>query len=198
MAHTSAVAKVFRDFADDLATERPGHLEALGRVVNGFEGWIRTEFVLWLAVARGFAIDQGDHRGDVGVEYTAKLDGRQTDLRTKRCDMWLRAAPLPSRAFHYVEFKVVFAKTNRDKMLELAAGDLQFMSQLRARHEEVASGNLVVIGSAFDSINWAVARKELAERVPHATREAGREQNGLAGGTIRWDVWTVPYEYDRR
>lgn len=198
MAHTSTVSTAFNDFADELATERPGHLAALGNVVNGFEGWLRTEFLLWLAVARGFAIDQGNGLGDVGVEYLVQLDGRRTEVEEKRCDMWLRAAPLPSRAFHYVELKVLFAATNCGKMTRLTGIDLHFMSRPRARYEEAASGNLVIMGSGFDASGWAEVRQELVERVPLATRAAGREWNDLTRGMIRWDVWTAPYACDRR
>ncbi|MFI5297582.1 MAG: hypothetical protein ACHREM_05740 [Polyangiales bacterium] len=159
---------------------------------NGFEGWLKLEFLMWLSDRRSVAV--GGPGADVGLEYKARLDGRSDSDgdEWKQCDMWIRA---PDGLFHYIEFKTPFANGNAGKMLRGAGADYWYMRRLRAGYEQAATGSAIVLGVGFDEKRWTTARE-------HVRGAAGIEPNsppnrtGLLGKAIRYDVWT--YEYRNR
>lgn len=184
MMHVVNVSSEFGEFCTWLAKNREGAVETIGRLANGFEGWLKVEFLMWLT-SKGFVLDE-----DVGIEYKVKLDPTVDvgEDQWKQCDLWIRA---DRDRYHYIELKAPFANRNSGKMMRAAGYDLWYMSRLRAREERVATGNAIVVGVGFSDENWDRARARVRE-------SAGIESTvhptaGQLLKVIRYDVWTKEY-----
>lgn len=203
MAGIVDVGEEFRAFCTWLGGERAGTVEALGKLANGFEGWLKIEWLMWLHTQRGLRLgpDPVDPYAEVGAEYPAKLDQRHggMDKETKRVDLWIKDAGSPPR-YHYVEIKAPFENQNADKLLDGAGDDLWYVTRLRKKYEQCASGSLVVLGVGFDDENWERALIRMLARAANKRTNAdgmplpngNMTAHGMLGDRIRWCVWTEP------
>jgi hypothetical protein len=186
LAGVASVAEAFEEFARWLNKEHSEKALQLTEIANGFEGWLKIEFLLWLARREGCGCRLGGPDPDVGVEYKLAAGG---EAERKQCDLWVRS----SRAdrFHYVEFKAPFANKNAPKMLRWAGTDLWYMANIHAAAEQAASGSTIIVGVGFNAAQWEVGR----ECVRTIAKRPGLEPAaaGTIAKAIRWDVWTVTY-----
>ncbi len=184
------VAVEFASFCSYLESERAIHMDALAQLGNGFEGWLKIEFVLWLA-ARGLAVAvrEGEVHADIGVEYKFSLDQRrkEMDREQKQCDVWIRSAKNP-RLFHYLELKVPFAGVNT-KTLMGAGDDLWYVTRPRKTWEQAATGSVIVVGVGFDEPGWTGACQLVSTHAHGAFMDPSGK--GTIGGGLRWAVWTT-------
>src|SRR5690348_16900967 len=107
MLGVDSVATEFEAFGKWLTAERSPALARIEGLGNGFEGWIKLEFFFWLTSHRAPALRPWAPGvdGDVGLEYTVRLDQRFWDMdrQTKQCDIWVRANDTDSPRYHYLE-----------------------------------------------------------------------------------------------
>lgn len=200
MTGIESVAHEFRRFTEWLDKARPETLHHLERLSNGFEGWIKIEFLLWLTAYRttplALSLHVEDGEGDVGAEYNLVLDKRYRGMDkqrpTKRCDLWIRDAHTPS--FHYIELKAPFANTNRGKVIDSAADDFWCMSRLRRSYENAVSGNAIVLGVRFTEDEWRKSLDQLLTRAECNYMEPADEDVMGPQNHIRWCVFTHRYD----
>lgn len=185
----TAVADEFAAFARWLVTDRPGVVPRIAQLRNGFEGWIKVEWLMWLTAHRTPPLTL---HHDVGVEYSLALDGTADgmDRHTKRCDIWMRNA---GDHFHYVELKAPFCNTNAGKVLISAGNDLWYMSRIRQSYERAASGSAIVLGVGFaEHSSWvdAVHRVQRQAGLPEDMTAA---THGTLGEAVQWCALTKVY-----
>lgn len=173
-------------------TERSGAVDRIADLENGFEGWIKLEFLFWLRSHRTPALPAGS----AGLEYKLALDQRhrEMDRATKRCDVWVRSTS--PNLFHYVELKAPFFNGNAGKVLDSAAADFWYMARIRATYEQAASGNAIVLGVRFSDDGWRQGVERL-RRVTGLPDEMALAGSGVLGGSIRWCVLTRTYSSAR-
>lgn len=186
------VTATFQSFLNDLSIRRAADLQRLSQLKNGFEGWLKIEFYLWLIAQYELEPDNED----IGLEYKVWLDQRrrQMDRDTKQCDLWVREAN--GRGFHYIELKVPFANTNQGKMMLSASDDFWYMSRLLASNQSVATGSSILLGVGFTDERW---RRAIDEAVEYAGNEPDCVQTEVGCLTLeaelplRWAVMTKTY-----
>lgn len=189
MPAVDQVATAFAEFARWLADNRTLAVATIAIVPNGFEGWLKFEFLMWLREHQHLAIE--GLTGDAGLEYKVSLDPASDDTGDvwKQCDLWVRAT---RGGFHYVELKAPFANKNSGKMLASAGYDFWYMSRLRATEEEAASGSAIVVGVGFDDDRWEASRARV-RRAAGISSRVKPVRTGTIGDGIRFDVWTKTY-----
>lgn len=182
MIGVKSVAAEVLSFFNWLLRERAPAMAQVEQLANGFEGWLKIEFLLWLTTTRTPSL----RKNDAGVEYKFSLDTR--DAR-KQCDIWVRSGR--RELYHYVELKVPLCNANRNKVLDSAALDYVLLTQMRTVYEQGVSANEIIVGARFDDHSWncALERVRLAAGIaPDTCIEVGGpvEPRGL----IRWHVFT--------
>lgn len=187
------VATEFEAFMKSWEDERADLPSAIGALANGFEGWLKFEFYLWLIRERGLRGPSDEHWSDVGVEYKVALDQRWagTNHKTKQCDLWIRDRD--EARYHFIELKVPFCNANQGKMFKRAGNDFRYMSRLRTQAEGAATGSVIIVGVNFDQERWnrhLQGVEACAGGHRHTTR-AGGEVSGATG--LRWAVLTTHY-----
>lgn len=185
----------FAAFSDYLRRDRTTDTAQIAKLQNGFEGWLKLEFYFWLIrECKLRPATETDTNGDIGLEYGVSLDGRtckETRL-TKQCDLWVRATKLPT--YHYVELKAPFAKWNKRKVLTSAGYDFWYMSRLRHRYEQVATGNAIVLGVGFSEESWkeGILLVQKSAGIPEDV-ETVKEGFIDRNRTVRWCILTRQY-----
>lgn len=178
----------FAEFASELERNRKDALERIVACGNGFEGWLKFEFFMWLCNG---GLEPHEH---VGLECKVALrpDGRATLGPRKQCDLWV-LSDLPNR-YHYLELKAPFANRNSTKMLRYAGWDVWYMSQLEWAKPEVAAttGSAIVVGVGFSDALWQDGRRLVREAAGLET-DALPASSGRIGPSILWDAWTCTY-----
>jgi hypothetical protein len=182
MSPVKSIADAFKEFATSLERDRADVVKAIGLFKNGFEGWLKLEFLMWLSKTNDLEIGT-----DVGIEYRVKLDPAGYEV-WKQCDLWVRAS---EATYHYVELKAPFANGNSGKMLMSAGYDFWYMSRLRHTEEQVNTGNAIVVGVRFDDDAWERARSTV--RAAAGLSNLEEPVPGRIGTNIRYDVWTKTY-----
>lgn len=184
MVGIESVANSFGEFMREL-DEGPRAAQ-LARLQNGFEGWLKVEFLLWLTRPDRAGLVLND---DVGVEYKFTMETEVgTDLRRKQCDLWIRSSNLAR--YHYVELKAPFANSNRGKVIDSAAFDLRCLMQMHSKHEQAASGAAVIVGSRFSEPDWAYLLARLASGAGIDLAQLQVSPAGVSQCGLRWVVWT--------
>jgi hypothetical protein len=176
------VAQAFQSFVADLELTNQGRSTLLETLSNGYEGWLKIEFLAWL-VTQGLSVNES-----VGVEYKVALRQQHSkmDVLEKHCDLWIRAVGALPR-WHYVELKTPFAGRNGEKLLQSSGYDLWYISRI-ARVEQPASASVIVLGNGFDELSW----KRAESSVERAFGGVAPVSQKLAGqlGKMHWTVWT--------
>jgi len=187
MATIKSVADTFQEFSDWLCKERPSQVQLVGRLANGFEGWLKVEFLGWLVNQRGMTPGV-----DAGLEYKASLDQRASDVDRDEtcCDLWV-CGPTESDV-HYVELKTPFCNPNAGKLFRSAGIDLLNVSRLHRVYERASTGSVIVFGVGFDDETWAKGR-ELLRDAAKLDAYFQFSSTGKLSPHIRWDVWTHTY-----
>lgn len=187
------VATEFEAFMKSWENERDYLPSSIGALANGFEGWLKFEFYLWLIRKHGLRGPSEEHYSDVGVEYKVALDQRWSamDCKTKQCDLWIRDQD--ETRYHFIELKVPFCNTNKGKMFASASNDFWYMSRLKAQAEKAATGSVIIVGVNFEQAQWEeqVATVETSAGDLRHTTRAGGEVCGAQG--LRWAVLTTHY-----
>lgn len=179
-----SVGDAFSRFAAELQCKREPVIARIAQLTNGFEGWLKIEFLLWL-VEQGLELNKG-----VGVEHRAKIDAQHAEMgrQEKLCDLWLASTSLDR--YHYVELKAPFANRNQGKVLRSAGHDLWYVSRLEATYEKAATGNAIVVGVGFDEPAWRQAEAQVT--VAAACGAPGH--SGELCPSVWWSVWTHRYD----
>jgi hypothetical protein len=97
----------FAKFASELETTRGEALKRIAVCGNGFEGWLKFEFFMWLCNS---GLAPHEH---VGLEYKVALNAVSTLGPSKQCDLWVLADT--ADRYHYVEIKAPFANKTRPR-----------------------------------------------------------------------------------
>lgn len=183
MRGVSSVVDEFSEFVQDAS--RGVTLGRVASLANGFEGWLKIEFLLWF-LGRGFTLNE-----DVGVEYKFKTQADTgTGIFQKQCDLWVRSSDL-SR-FHYVEFKAPFANHNRVKMINSAAYDFRCLARMEHGYEEAASGAVIVVGNGFGDTDWGMLLDTFVTGALIDKMKVSRHDSGPSS-RLRWVGWTHTY-----
>lgn len=200
MVGIKSVAQEFRDFTDWLCKNRADTMVRLQNLPNGFEGWMKIEFFMWLTSYRKPNLTAESpftpcNDADVGLEYKVKLDSRFSDVErgsVKQCDLWI-GSERPN-LFHYVELKAPFANSNKGKMLKAAGDDFWYMSRIRKTHEHAASGNAIVFGVRFDPGAWDEALRTISflGGIPDEAEMHKGEMPEFE--KFRWCIFTKTYD----
>lgn len=181
------VSVTFQHFLKDLSALRAADLNRLSQLNNGFEGWLKIEFYLWLIAQ--YSLEPAN--GDIGLEYKVWLDQRrrQMDRETKQCDVWVRDAQ--GAGFHYIELKVPFANPNQGKMLLSASDDFWYMSRLLASDQSATTGSSILLGVGFDEGVWHAAIEEAVEYAGNDPDCVQCETGSVAVSSARLLCWAV-------
>lgn len=180
------VCRTFSRFVLDL--DKAGRLSQLEKLANGYEGWVKIEFLLWLAF-KGFIISGAE--ADAGAEYKLSPDRRKVSAAIrKQCDLWVRAkaARASAAGYHYIEIKAPFVDANTKKVFASAATDLRRLLQMRKRYEQAVTASVIVLGVRFQRQVWdeaIAAMKEKARLNQIRLLERSRRR-----GPLFWTVFT--------
>lgn len=181
------IGSEFGAFVSTLQSDRKDALERIAACGNGFEGWLKFEFFMWLC-NRGLVPHE-----HVGLECKVALkpDGSTLGPR-KQCDLWV-SSNVAGR-YHYVELKAPFANKNSTKMLRYAGWDVWYMSQLDWAKPEVAAatGSAIVVGVGFTDRQWEIGR-QLVREAAGLDADARPTAAGKVGEVLLWDAWTRRY-----
>ncbi len=189
-SQTKGVADIgiaFEAFCANLRKTRSGDIDAIGVYGNGFEGWLKFEFLFYLANTYGLKPREG-----VGVEPHVAL----TTGGVKQCDLW--AVDATGLRYHYVELKAYFNNGSKSKMSSGARNDLFYMATIDAadRETSAATGSAIRVGVGFDRQKWdqpdpAVQALQVSQGIPINTR------TGSLSASVHWSVWTRSYAQPR-
>lgn len=190
MAGIVDVANEFSEFSEFLNIERREHMKCIASLNNGFEGWIKLEFFLWLIAKHKLEVEEDD----IGLEYKVHLDQRRSEMdkNRKQCDLWIQNHD--NTGYHYVELKVPFSNYNSGKMFTSAGHDFWYMSRISASSEYAVTGNAIIIGVGFDNKGWqsGIDRVRNEAWLPESWCPSA---SGMfdSEGRVRWAIFTKKY-----
>lgn len=150
MQHFTNTAEAFTAFIEYLKDKRRPYLEGLSSLNNGFEGWLKIEFYLWLK--QTYALPDEEY---IGMECKIRLKVKNPDghdKKKKQIDLWVWDEA--GQGYHYVELKVPFCNQNKSKMFASAALDLSYMHYLYKRDSVRLTSSVIVMGVGFGKTEW--------------------------------------------
>ena len=122
---------------------------------NSFEGWLKWELALELCQhreRRPWSDDAAEATyRTIGVE--CKVDVVSHDLRTarKQVDLWV--CSMNENSWHYIELKVAFANSNRDKQMRSLESDLLILESIIDPSADGRVALLIAVGFSDETLS---------------------------------------------
>lgn len=136
-ADSVSIEPILEELANTLRNSKK--LERVARYWNGFENWLKFEWVDALATKRDWhpwIEDDGNWTyGQVGVEYRYRRarEDPPSERMSKLIDLWLAAVGTEdtrNEPTYYIEIKTAFANTNQSKQIDAWKSDFEALEQV--------------------------------------------------------------------